>query len=99
MLLFGLIGAGSLAIAGSDFYDWYFTGALYAPFKYSHGIYTSYSEAPGLFVAAVFKNLLILVTGLVCVVAACTAPSSFRKKERARLASLKKWPPHPWRPD
>ena len=95
MLVFSLIGAFSLAVAGSDFYDWWVTGNLYAPAKYSHGVYTSYSEAPGLFAAAVLKNLLILATGVVCVVAACTAPSFFRKKEQARVAATKAQPPHP----
>lgn len=92
MLAFGLIGAFSLAVAGSDFYDWWFTGNLYAPAKYSHGIYT-YSDAPGLFAAAVLKNLLILTAGVVCIVAACIAPSFFRKREQARLAKAQ--PPHP----
>ena len=101
VLVFSLIGVFSLAVAGSDFYDWYFTGSLYFPAKYGHGVYTSYSEAPGLFVAAAFKNLLVLVVGFVCAVAACTAPSSFRKKEQSRLAAKEAQPsapPWPRRP-
>ena len=95
VLVFSLIGAFCLAVASSNFYDWYFTGNLYAPAKYSHGVSASYNGAPGLFVGAVLKNLLILVTGVVCIAAACVAPSFFRKKGQARLAAAQ--PPHaPW---
>lgn len=95
MLVFSLIGAFSLAVAGSDFYHWWFTGNLYFPAKYGHGVYASHAEAPELFAAAVLKNLLILVMGVVCVLAACTAPSFSRRREQARLATTKVRPSHP----
>jgi hypothetical protein len=83
VLVFSLIGLFSLWVAGDDFYHWYVTGYLYFPAKYGHGVYTSYGEVRGLFVAAVLKNLLVMVVGIVTIVAACTAPSFFRKKEQA----------------
>jgi hypothetical protein len=95
VLMFSLGGVFLLAVAGSDFYHWYFNGNLYFPSKYDHGVYTSYDEAPGLFVAAFLKNLGLVMMGIVFIVAACTAPSRFRKKERARLAAKEAQPPHP----
>jgi hypothetical protein len=90
------LGVFLLAVAGSDFYHWYATGNLWFPSKYDHGIYTTYSKAPGLFVAAFMKNLLLTVAGIVIIVAAFISPSQLRKKEQARLASIQKSPPHPW---
>ncbi len=87
VLVFSLIGLFSLWVAGDDFYHRYVTGYLYFPAKYGHGVYTSYSEVRGLFAAAVLKNLLVMVVGIVTIVAACTAPSFLRKKEQARLAA------------
>jgi hypothetical protein len=96
-LVFSLLGAYFLWVAGSDFYDWYFTGNIYVPAKYSDGQYTSYSGLPGLFMAAVLKNLIILAAGIACIVAACIAPSHFRKREQARLAAKEAQPPPaPW---
>jgi hypothetical protein len=87
VLVFSLIGLFSLWVAGDDFYHWYVTGYLYFPTKYGRGVYTSYGEVRGLFVAAVLKNLLVMVMGIVTIVAACTAPSFFRKKEQASSRS------------
>jgi hypothetical protein len=95
VLVFSLIGVFLLAVAGSDFYHWYFTGNLYFPAKYGQGANTSYSEVPGLFVAAFIKNLGLIVMGIVSIVAACMAPSHFRKKEQARLAAKEAQPSHP----
>jgi hypothetical protein len=92
---FSLLGVFLLAFAGSDFYHWYFTGNLYLPFRHNHGAYTSYREVPGRFVVAVLANLRVVVAGIVAIVAACTAPSYFRMKERARLAANEAQPPHP----
>jgi hypothetical protein len=89
-------GVFLLAVAGSDLYHWYATGNLWFPSKYSHGIYTTYSEAPGLFVAAFMKNLLLAVAGIVIIVGAFILPSQLRKKQQARLASKPSPPPHPW---
>jgi hypothetical protein len=105
VLGFSLIGLFSLWAAGDDFYHWYVTGYLYFPAKYGHGVYASYGEVRGLFVAAVLKNLLVTAVGIVTIVAACTAPSFFRKKEQARLASKEAqlqhptWPRRPTSPD
>ena len=105
VLVFSLIGLFSLWVAGDDFCHWYVTGYLYAPAKYDHGVYTSYGEVRGLFIAAVLKNLLVMVVGIVTIVAACTAPSFFRKKEQARLAAKEAqlrhppWPRRPKRPN
>ncbi|BAM91602.1 minor structural protein 3 [Bradyrhizobium oligotrophicum S58] len=97
VLVFSLLGVFLLVIAGSNFYHWYSTGNLYFPAKYSDGVYTSYDQAPGLFVAAVLKNLLVLAAGLVSIIAAWAAPSYFRKKEQARLAEKKAQPSgSPW---
>lgn len=95
VLVFSLIGVFLLAAAGDDFYHWYFTGDLYFPAKYGDGAYASYSEGPGLFVAATIKNLGLILVGIVAIVAACTAPSHFRKKEQSRLAAKEAQPPHP----
>ena len=98
-LLFAL-GAFILLVSCYDFYHWCVTGNLYAPSKYDHhGRYVSYGETPGLFLAACAKSLIGAVAGIVFIVQAFRAPSEFRKKEQARLASLKQSPPHPWRPD
>lgn len=98
-LLFGL-GAFLLLVSGSDLYHWYGTGNFYAPSRYDHhGRYAWYGETPGLFLAACAKSLIGAAVGIVFIVQAFRAPSEFRKKEQARLASLKKSPPHPWRPD
>jgi hypothetical protein len=95
-LLFGL-GAFILLVSGYDFYHWYATGNLYAPSKYDHhGRYVSYGETPGLFLAACAKSLIGAVAGIVFIVQAFRAPSEFREKQQARLASLKKSPPHHW---
>jgi hypothetical protein len=102
MLIFSLIGLFALWVAGDDFYHWYVTGYLYFPSKYDHGVYTSYGEVRGLFIAAVLKNLTVMVMGVVAIVAACTAPSSFRKQEQARLAAKEarlQHPPWPRRPE
>jgi hypothetical protein len=105
VLTFSLIGLFALWVAGDDFYHWYVTGYLYFPAKYSHGVYTSYGDVRGLFIAAVLKNLTVMVMGIVAIVAACTAPSFFRKKEQARLAAKAAqlrhppWPSRPKRPD
>lgn len=96
VLVFSLLGIYFIWVAGSDFYHWYFTGNLYSPAKYSHGQYTSYSEVPGLFAAAVLKNLGFWAVGIACIVAAYTAPSYFRKKEQSRLAANEAQPPPPW---
>jgi hypothetical protein len=85
-----------LAVAGSDLYHWYATGDLWSPSKYSHGFYTTYNKAPGLFVAEFIKNLLLTVGGIVCIVGAFILPSQLRKKQQARLAWKEKYPPHPW---
>jgi hypothetical protein len=105
MLVFSLIGLFLLWVAGDDFYHWYLTGYLYFPAKYGNGVYTSYGEVRGLFVVAVLKNLTVLVVGIVLIVAACTAPSSFRKEEQARVAEKEaklrhpSWPRRPKTPD
>jgi hypothetical protein len=98
VLLFGM-GALVLFVVGSDFSHWYATGELYFKRKYEHGSYTSYGEAPGMFVAALAMDLIYVVAGVALIVAAFLAPSQFRKKQQARLASPEKSPPHPWRPE
>jgi hypothetical protein len=95
-VIFSSLGVFLLAVAGSDFYDWYATGNLWFPSRYDHGSYTTYSKAPGLFVAAFMKNLTLTVAGVVCIVGAFISPSQLRKKEQARLASIQKSSPHPW---
>jgi len=102
VLVFSLIGLFLLWVATNNFYHWYVTGYLYYPSKY-YGLsqYTSFGEARGPFVLAVLKNLLYVVMGIVAFVAACTAPSFFRKKEQARLAAKEaqlQHPPWPHRP-
>jgi hypothetical protein len=105
VLVLGLMGLFSLWVAGDDFYNWYVTGRLYFPAKYGHGVYASYGEARGLFLAAVLKNLTAMVVGTVTIVAACVAPSFLRKKEQARLAAKEAqlrhppWPRRPKRPN
>lgn len=91
------IGVFLLAVAGSDLYHWYETGNLWYPSKYSLGFYTTYGQAPGMFVAALVKNLLLTVGAIVIILGGFILPSQLRRRQQAHLAAIKPpSPPYPW---